>query len=469
MSKSELRKIPGVDRLLNDAAVAPLVKRFGEPLVVAAIREALADIRRRALEGQSVPNTEAVAQTILAFAEALTQPSLRPVINTTGIVLHTNLGRAPLGSEVMKGLEAITHGYSNLELDLSTAQRGQRNAHLRSLIGFLTGAEDAIVVNNNAAAVLLALKGLAGGKEVVVSRGELIEIGGSFRMPDIMEASGVRMVEVGTTNRTRIADYERAIGDDTRVLFKAHKSNFTVDGFTEDVTVEELAELGKRHGVATVYDLGSGLLKRPAGLPLAEEPDVRQALAAGVDLVTFSGDKLLGGPQAGLIVGKKSLVTTLAKNPLMRVLRVGKMTISALHTVVSCYLRDEDLCSKVPAFKLLSRDPEMVRTLAEGLRAKLEGMGVAAKVVESIAHAGGGTLPGLEIESFAVELLSNGEDKRFAERTHRALLSLEHPVLGVLRGRSLLFDLASVFDEELDQIALASKRVLSEQPPVDRR
>jgi len=346
--KEELKKIPGVDKLLNESKA--LIAESGVDLVKFAIRESIKSERENILAGNKYSGISKITSEINSIVKSIAETSLKPMINATGVVLHTNLARAPLGDYVQQEMQKILSGYSNLEFNLSTGKRGQRNCHISELIKFVTGAEDAVVVNNNAAAVMLCLKTFSEGGEAIISRGELIEIGGSFRIPDIMEASGAKMVEVGTTNRTRLSDYENAITNETKVILKAHKSNYYIGGFTEEVDNEELVKLAKKHNLIFIYDMGSGLLRKPEGLPLQKEPDVKSSLKAGIDLVTFSGDKLLGGPQAGIIAGKKKYVSKIARDPMMRALRVGKMTYAALSAVIKCYLKDEDLLTKVPIF-----------------------------------------------------------------------------------------------------------------------
>jgi L-seryl-tRNA(Ser) seleniumtransferase len=385
--------------------------------------------------------------------------SLRPVINATGVILHTNLGRAPLGRAVVEEIAEVAAGYSNLEFDLREARRGDRNVHVAEILRLLTGAEDALVVNNNAAGITLTLRTLAYGREVVVSRGELIEIGGSFRIPEIMAAAGARMVEVGTTNRTRLEDYERAIGPETALLFKAHKSNYSISGFAAEVPSAELAGLGRRRGVAFFYDLGSGLLRRPPGLPLEGEPDVAGALAGGADLVAFSCDKLVGGPQAGVVAGRTGLVAQLRRAPLMRALRVGKLTLAGLSAACRAYLRDESLERDNPTIAMLARSLSDLENLAAGLRAQIEGRGIAARVVDSAGQCGGGALPELSIPSRAVELVPRegiGDARvTFAERIYRRLLDGDPPVLAVLREGRLLLDVLTLSEAELPQAAQA--------------
>lgn len=456
--KEELKKIPGVDKLLAEDVIKILSTKYGKELVKYAIRESLKKERELVLSGKKFSGLQAVVNSIEINVHSIAENSLKPMINATGIVLHTNLGRAPLGTWVQQQIMPVLSGYSNLEFNLSTAKRGQRNEHISELIKFVTGAEDAVVVNNNAAAVLLCLKTFAEGGEAIISRGELIEIGGSFRIPDIMAASGAKMVEVGTTNRTRLADYENAITDKTKVILKAHKSNYFIQGFTEEADNEELVNLAKKHNLIFLYDMGSGLLRKPEGLPLEKEPDVRSCLKQGIDLVTFSGDKLLGGPQAGLIAGKKKYVSAVAKAPMMRALRVGKMTYATLAAVIKCYLKDEDLLTKIPLFQMLNRDEKELLRLAEKLSSKLRNFGIPNQIVESSAFAGGGTLPNLKIKSKAVRLL--GKDKGFAKRTFDKLLHLDRPILGILREGDLLFDVQSIFESDLDYLAVALKQVI---------
>ncbi|MCD6176333.1 MAG: L-seryl-tRNA(Sec) selenium transferase, partial [Candidatus Cloacimonetes bacterium] len=299
---------------------------------------------------------------------------------------------------------------------------------------------------------MLILKTFAEGKEVIISRGELIEIGGSFRIPEIMEASGCKMIEVGATNRTRLSDYENAITKDTALIFKAHKSNYYIDGFTEEVKLSDLSDLAKKHELLFIYDLGSGLLRKPKGLPLENEPDVRSSLQAGCDIVSFSGDKLLGGPQAGIIAGRYGLIQKIAKAPMMRTLRVGKMTIAALSAVMRFYLKDEDLLTKVPIFEMLNRKKVDLQKLAEKLVFELKKLNVKSEIIESKAQCGGGTLPQLKIDSLAVKIIHDG-NRNYAKKLHQKLLELDKPILGILREGNLLFDVLSIKEKEIKYIA----------------
>ena len=316
MAKTK-RKIPAVGTVINTSELKPLTALHGRELVTWAVRKVIDGFRTSPGAKETIGIEEIVVEASAVIA-GIARPSLKPVINATGIVLHTNLGRAPLGTAVMEEIAPLIAGYSNVEFDLKSGCRGHRNDHVAELIRYVTGAEDAVVVNNNAAAIILVLHTLAKNKEVIVSRGELIEIGGSFRIPEIIRAGGAKMVEVGTTNKTRLADYEKALSKKTACIFKAHRSNFTMSGFTEEVSLKELNRFSHERGLPFVFDLGSGLLRKPANLPLAHEPDVRSVLALGVDLVTFSCAKLLGGPQGGILAGKKELAERCAKKPVMR-------------------------------------------------------------------------------------------------------------------------------------------------------
>jgi L-seryl-tRNA(Ser) seleniumtransferase len=398
-------------------------------------------------------------QRIIQRIDTIAKPTLRRVINATGVVIHTNLGRAPLGSAVLEALTPIVEGYSNLEFDLHSGERGHRDSHIRDILRYLTGADDALVVNNNAAAIMLCLSHLARGREVIVSRGELVEIGGAFRIPDIMAASGAIMKEVGTTNKTRLSDYEQAISDSTALIFKAHKSNYTIRGFTEEVSVTELAALAHRHNLPLIYDIGSGLLRKPLQLAQLDEPDVHSAIAAGADVVSFSCDKLLGGPQAGVVCGSATLIARLSRDPLMRALRVGKMTYAALGGAARHYLSDEALLHNNPLFSMLSADASEIRKRAVRLKRTLSGHGIYSSLVDSNGQCGGGTLPDVTIKSFALKLNCT---KAEAQRIHGALREQPTPVVAILREGGLFFDLLTVNDIEI-ALLVESLRLLTPQ------
>jgi L-seryl-tRNA(Ser) seleniumtransferase len=416
-----LRDLPSVDELAREA---------GDPLAVEAARQVLARAREEIQAGIDPGDLRARLADELA---AVRMPSLTRVLNATGVIVHTNLGRAPLAEAALEHVREATRGYSNLEFDLTTGSRGSRQDHVAGILRRLTGAEAALVVNNNAAAVLLALAALAEGREVIVSRGELIEIGDGFRIPDVLARSGARLVEVGTTNRTRAADYERAIGPETAVLLRVHQSNFRVVGFTEQPRVEELAAVARRHALPLVDDLGSGVLEA-----LTDEPSAREALAAGADLVCFSGDKLLGGPQAGIVAGRADLVERLRRHPLQRALRADKLTIAALEGTLQLHL---DAPQRIPVLRMLREPASAVRERAKRLAAAVGGT-----VEETVARVGGGALPLAELPSFACAV---------EEALIGSLRAGSPPVVGIVRDGRLLLDCRTLDDDEVDEVAAA--------------
>jgi L-seryl-tRNA(Ser) seleniumtransferase len=371
-----------------------------------------------------------------AEIEVLRRPRLRRTLNATGVVVHTNLGRAPLAEAALERVREVGRGYSNLEYDVTAGARGSRQDHVAAVLRRLTGAEAALVVNNNAAAVLLALAALAEGREVVVSRGELIEIGDGFRIPDVLARSGARLVEVGTTNRTRAADYEAAVGPETALLLRVHQSNFRVVGFAELPTVAELSRVARRHGVPLVNDLGSGVL-----VDVPDEPAVRESLAAGADLVCFSGDKLLGGPQAGIVVGRAELVERLRRHPLQRALRADKLTLAALEGTLGLYLDPDRALREVPVLRMVLEPGASVRGRAERLATLVDG-----SVEETVGRVGGGALPLTELPSFACAV---------EESLAGPLRSGEPPVVGVVRDGRLLLDCRTLAESEVDEVAEA--------------
>jgi L-seryl-tRNA(Ser) seleniumtransferase len=426
-----LRDLPSVDRLLADERLA------SEPheLAVAAARNVLARVREEILAGREPgPLVDAVLEEL----GRARRPSLRRVLNATGVLVHTNLGRAPLAASALERVAEVAAGYSNLEYDVGRGERGSRQDHLASPLQRLTGAEAALVVNNNAAAVLLALAALAEGREVVVSRGELIEIGDGFRIPDVLARSGARLVEVGTTNRTRAADYERAIGPETALLLRVHQSNFRVVGFTERPELEALGQIAKRVGLPLVDDLGSGALSQ-----IGDEPTAAESLRAGSDLVCFSGDKLLGGPQAGIVVGRGDLVERLRRHPLQRALRADKLTLAALEGTLALAL-DPRTRDDVPVLRMLHEPVERVRARAERL-AQL----VGGEVEETVARVGGGALPLAELPSAACAV-----EEELAEPLRLG----RPPVIGIVRDGRLLLDCRTLTDEEVDEAAAAIVR-----------
>ena len=417
----ELRDLPSVDELARTS---------DDPLAVAAARTVLARARELLVRGDEPGDLSAALAEELRGARAA---SLRRVLNATGVIVHTNLGRAPLAEEALAHVLEVGRGYSNLELDLVDGTRGSRQDHCASILRRLTGAEAALVVNNNAAAVLLALAALAEGHEVIVSRGELLEIGDGFRIPDVLARSGAHLVEVGTTNRTRAADYENAITADTALLLRVHQSNFRIVGFTEQPALAELAAVARRHELPLVDDLGSGVLNALPG-----EPSANESLAAGADLVCFSGDKLLGGPQAGLVAGRADLVERLRRHPLQRALRADKLTLAALEGTLRVYL---DAPERIPVLRMLDEDAAVVRARAERLAQLTGGM-----IEETVARVGGGALPLAELPSYACAL-----DESLAA----PLRTGEPPVVGIVRDGKLLLDCRTLADDEVDEVAAA--------------
>ena len=422
-----LRGLPSIDRLLADPRLA------GEPrsLALAAARAGLDRARDEIRAGRDPGDPVELA---VAELTSVRRPSLRRVLNATGVLVHTNLGRAPLAEAALARVVEVGGGYSNLEYDLDAGARGSRQDHLAGLLGRLTGAEAALVVNNNAAAVLLALAALAEGREVLVSRGELIEIGDGFRIPDVLARSGARLVEVGTTNRTRAADYERAIRPETALLLRVHQSNFRVVGFAGQPQLRELAEVARRHELPLVDDLGSG-----APFDVGDEPTAAASLAAGADLVCFSGDKLLGGPQAGIVVGRADLVENLRRHPLQRALRADKLTLAALEGTLQLCLDPERARREIPVLRMFDEAAETVRARAERLASLVGG-----EVEETVARVGGGALPLAELPSFACAVEESLTDP---------LRVGEPPVIGIVRDGRLLLDCRTLRDDDIEVVA----------------
>lgn len=441
--------IPSLDRLLNQPALEPLLRQYGRTQVTSALRAHLEALRREALAGALNPVSleEAhVASAVEARLGTATKSRLARVFNLTGTVLHTNLGRAVLPQEALHAVMQALSAPVSLEYDLDTGRRGERDSVVEQLLCELTGAEAATVVNNNAAAVLLTLSALAARREVIVSRGELIEIGGSFRIPDIMRQAGTRLVEVGTTNRTHISDYEGAIGPRTALLMKVHTSNFVINGFTHSVGLDELAGIGKSHTLPVVVDLGSGSLVDLSRWGLSKEPTVREVLGSGADLAAFSGDKLLGGPQAGIIVGRKDLVAKLKKHPLKRALRVGKLTLAALEPVLALYRAPEFLPERLTTLRLLTRPAAALQILALRLLPLIQhSVGADYEVTVAALHSqiGSGALPVDQIPSYGLAIRVAAGPKRSAslDRLEGRLRALPRPVIGRIAEKTLWLDL----------------------------
>jgi L-seryl-tRNA(Ser) seleniumtransferase len=442
-------RLPSVDRVLRTPAAADGIARHGRPLMVAAVRASL-DAARASTRDGATPGADAIGSEALAWLDAAAQPKVRPVLNLTGTVLHTNLGRAILAEEAIEAAVAAMRNALALEFDLGSGRRGERDAILRDLLAELTGAEDATVVNNNAAAVLLALNTLAAGREAIVSRGELIEIGGAFRMPDIMARAGTRIVEVGTTNRTHAKDYREALGPDTGLVLKVHTSNYRIEGFVKEVPARELAAIARAKGVPLVNDLGSGTLVELAAFGLPREPTVAAAVAEGADLVTFSGDKLLGGPQAGFIVGRRDLIERVNRNPMKRAMRIDKLRLAALEATLRLYRDPDRLAARLPTLRLLARPTAEIAALAEGLRpavAAAFGPGFTVEVADCASQIGSGALPTATVPSAGLAVRASGSEQALLELAAR-LRALPVPVIGRITEGALILDLRCLEDAE---------------------
>ena len=458
--QERLSKLPKVDALLATPRAEDLLNTFSRARVVDGLRAQLEALRQQMLQGDGqahefadAPFFEAVEGDLRAEAK----PSLRRVINATGIVLHTNLGRAPLAKSAIEAVAEVARGYSNLEYDLAAGKRGSRHAHVERLLRELTGAEAAVVVNNNAAAVMLAVNTLAKDAEVVTSRGELIEIGGSFRIPDVIERSDAVLVEVGTTNKTRIDDYANAITNMTRILLKVHQSNFKIVGFTSAAQREEMVALARERGLLVVEDLGSGILIDPAAFGLPDETTVREAVDAGVDLVTFSGDKLLGGPQAGILVGRADLIAAMKKNPLMRALRPGKLNLAALEATLLLYLDEDRLKDSLPVLAMLTASEEELKAKAQTLCNALGAVpGVRAELKQGESYSGGGSLPG---EAIPTWLVAATTDRSSPDQLTTQLRANTPPIIARIAEDALILDLRTLLKQDIDDIARAFQRI----------
>ncbi|MHB8859416.1 MAG: L-seryl-tRNA(Sec) selenium transferase [Thermoleophilia bacterium] len=472
-----LRALPSVEELAEAPELVDIIKQFGRGFVVESARSVIEALRRGILDGKQIDPDDlgpaALGDAVAETAARIFEPSLKPLINATGVVVHTNLGRSVLAPEAIEAVVEAAASYSNLEYNLEAGKRGSRHDHITRIIVALTGAENALVVNNNAAAVLLALSVFGSGRDVIVSRGELIEIGGSFRIPDIMASSSARLVEVGTTNKTKLADYEKAIGPETAMLLHVHTSNYKVVGFTAEVGIRELAGLGHERGVVVVDDLGSGVL---AELPaLGGEPSVHDSLAAGADVITFSGDKLLGGPQAGIIVGKSEYIEKMKAHPMARAMRVDKMTLAALQATLSIYLKPEEALTRIPTLRMLSEPDEALRARAEemagGLRKVLENdvnigeaagaegsTGAAAIGVEqATSKVGGGALPLLELDSWVCSVIPASIT---VDDLAARLRETDPPVIGRIHKEKLLLDTRTVLPGQVGAVIGALSQAL---------
>ena len=449
------RLLPSVERLLSDESILLLIEEHSRPVVLELVRQELEQARSSIKSGNSAPQHEDIIAAISERAESLAGEWPRHVINATGVVLHTNLGRSPLSKDAIQAMRRAAQGYSDLELDLLTGRRGSRQAHISNLVAQVTGAEAALVVNNNASAVMLGLAAIAGGKEVIVSRGEAVEIGGGFRIPDVLTQSGAELVEVGTTNRTYAGDYEAAIGENTGALLAVHASNFRVLGFTHTPEIQELVEVGRRSGIPVLHDLGSGCLLDSARFGIMHEPMPQESARWGVGLSFFSGDKLLGGPQSGIIAGKKTLVDVVARHPLARAMRIDKLSMAALAATLEHYVKGEAL-EKVPVWRMIAMPVDDVKARAASWAREI---GTGASLVESRATIGGGSLPGETLPTWALAVncdhLPGG-----AEGVAARLRNWDSPVMGRIEDGRVLLDARTVLPDEDDSMLRAVKHAL---------
>jgi len=454
--QTELRKLPSVDKLLQHNELTALSQFHSHQVVVDAIRAELDVARQQILDGHSTGSEDTLAQAVIARISADTRPSLQPVINATGVIIHTNLGRALLSQKAQRAMVQAATAYSNLEYNLEAGARGSRYIHAADLLCRLSGAEAAVVVNNNAGAVVLALTALAKGGDVLISRSQLVEIGGGFRIPDIMAQSGATLVEVGTTNRTYVSDYEQAINPErTGLLLSVHHSNYQITGFTAQPSLAEMADLAHRYDIPFMEDLGSGTLLDTAPFGLAHEPTIQESVAAGVDIITASGDKLLGGPQAGLILGKADIIDKLKKHPLIRALRVDKITLAALQATLLAYLEDRVL-DEVPVWRMISANTNTLARRARKWRAALQNetqlSSLKLQVVDSVSTVGGGSLPGQTLPTKALAISVDGVDALAEKLRHRQDAP---PVIARIEDNRLLLDPRTVLPEQ-DRVLIAA-------------
>ncbi len=461
MSQQLFRQIPAVDDLLIGPHGAALCEEFSRAELLRVVRERLDQVRQALGDGAELPDFSSPA----FFAELRAQllagrmSSLVPTINASGIVIHTNLGRAPLAEEALEAIALVARGYSNLEFDLTRGKRGSRYRHVESLLTRITGAEAAVVVNNCAAAVVLVLAALAKDHEVIVSRGELIEIGGSFRMPDVIAQSGATMIEVGTTNRTSIDDYRRALSEQTRVILSTHTSNFKIIGFTSRPALTDLVAEAHKAGVAVVEDLGSGTLVDLEAFGLSGEPTVQQSITAGVDVLTCSGDKLLGGPQAGIILGSARYIDNIKRNPLLRALRIDKLSLAALEATLRLYLPPNDPLDKIPVLRMLSEDKREVARRANQLLRKIRTLGgITAELADDVSYAGGGALPMNAIPTKVIKLRSQSVA---AGELAKRLRTGTPAVIGRVADDSFIIDLRTVLPQQIQVLVAALKTAIA--------
>ncbi len=446
-----LRKIPKIDEILKQPSIEEAT--CSHAVLMESIREALDELRQQILSGDEAVSLEMddICAGVLKLVEKKTQMHLRPVINGTGIILHTNLGRAKLSDRAVEAIKSIAQDYNTLEYNLDKGGRGSRYDHVTDLIAKITGAEDAIAVNNNAAAVMLILSTMAKGREVITSRGELVEIGGAFRVPDIMAQSGGKLVEVGTTNKTHYSDYVNAITEETGALLKVHTSNFKIMGFFEEVTLEEMVEIGHAHNLPVIYDMGSGAMVRLENYGIQDEPNVIDTMKTGVDILSFSGDKLLGGPQAGIIIGKKEWIAKMKKNPLTRAIRIDKLTLAALEATLRDYLDPEEAIKSIPTLQMMTATQEDLRPKGQKLFDLMNdhAEGYSVELVEDFGQIGGGSVPTQMIPSIAVAVKS---EKLSLDELEEKLRHVSLPIITRISKERMLLDVRCIEERHFDYI-----------------
>lgn len=442
--QEKLRQLPSVEKILESEKLKEKIEKYSHPLVSESARETLLSIREQIKKNPEDISFDQIIEKVNRTVEEKISDLLQPVINATGVILHTNLGRAPLDEETLSHIAEISKNYSNLELDLKEGKRSQRGIFLEKLLCQLTSAESALAVNNNAGAVLLILTALAKDKEVIVSRGELVQMGGGFRIPEILAVSGAILKEVGTTNKTTISDYENAITKDTALLLKVHQSNFKMIGFVERPSISELVNLGKKHNLCVVEDLGSGVMLRTENFELMHEPTVLEAISAEADLICFSGDKLLGAPQAGIILGKKKYIEVLKKHPLHRALRLDKMFIAGLESVLFHYLKGE-ATEKIPVWQMISTPLDVLRERAEKIKDELAKSGISITITESESTVGGGSLPGETLPTIVISASSVPSVDRSADQQTKLFREQSPPIIGRIENERFVLDLRTVF------------------------
>ena len=459
VDQEQLRLLPSVDELLNSSSGQQLVQRYSRSMALRFVRASIAQARAQIRQGAQCPSSDELLLAAEHMLKESQRPNLQPVINATGVIINTNLGRSPLSQDALQAVQRVAGGYTNLEYELEAGERGSRHSHVSALLCELTGAEAALVTNNNAAAVLLALSTLAAGREVIISRGQLVEIGGGFRVPDVMRQSGCQLVEVGTTNRTRLSDYAAAITERTALLLTVHPSNFQIVGFTESTLVEALAELAHQQGLLLMDDLGSGCLLASERYGLGHEPMPQESIAAGSDVVCFSGDKLLGGPQAGILVGKAAVLERISRHPLMRAMRIDKMTLAALEATLRHYQREEAETS-IPIWRMIAASPGSIAGRAASWVSKLQKYGIPARMQRGESTIGGGSLPGETLPTTLLALDAGNVSIPLDELAKRLRLRSLPLIVRILRD-ALLIDPRTVLEEQDDEVVRALVEELS--------